>query len=74
MNAPQSLNDQIPVIPKPRFWRTDIRSTKIVDLGISLQERFGAEYAAAFLKQNGISIEVAIRVLSRPAERRRSGS
>jgi hypothetical protein len=45
-----------------------------VDLGISLQERFGAEYAAAFLKQNGISIEVAIRVLSRPAERRRSGS
>lgn len=55
---------------KPHFWRTDVRSTKIVDLGISLLDQFGAEYAAGFLKENGISVSVAIRVLAHPHQRR----
>ncbi|MGI4847756.1 MAG: hypothetical protein ACRYGK_06425 [Janthinobacterium lividum] len=56
---------------KPHFWRTDVRSTKIVDLGISLLDQFGAEYAAGFLKENGISFNVAIRVLAHPMQRRK---
>jgi hypothetical protein len=55
---------------KPFFWRHDVRSTRIVDLGISLQERFGVEYAAGFMKENGIPMSVAIRVLAHPLERR----
>lgn len=60
-----------PVLPKPRFWRHDYRSARIVDVGISLQGRFGANYAAAFLKENGINVEVALRVLSNPEKRRK---
>lgn len=70
MNA--SLNPVSPQIPggKPHFWRTDVRSTQIVDLGITLFDQFGAEYAAGFLKENGIPVSVAIRVLAHPHQRR----
>jgi hypothetical protein len=36
-----------------------------------LQEQFGVEHAAAFMKDNFIHLDVAMRVLLRPGERRR---
>lgn len=71
MTATEALADESTVLPKPRFWRHDYRSARIVDIGISLQSRFGASYAAAFLKENGVSMEVAVRVLSSPEKRRK---
>ncbi|MDB5841362.1 MAG: hypothetical protein JWQ23_3314 [Herminiimonas sp.] len=60
-----------PVSPGAHFVRRDFFSANIVELGISLQQDFGTKYAAKFLKDNWISIDVAARVLLRPAERRR---
>jgi len=54
-----------------RFARRDFLSAHIVEVGILLQEQFGVEHAAAFLKDNFIHLDVAMRVLLRPAERRR---
>jgi hypothetical protein len=59
------------VIPPPRFVRRDFLSAHIVETGIMLQQQYGTEHAAAFLKDNFIHLDVAMRVLLRPAERRR---
>jgi len=66
-----ALNSTESVLPKPRFWRHDDRTARIVNVAISLQKRFGANYAAAFLRENNISMEVALRVLSSPDKRRK---
>ncbi|MGI4850146.1 MAG: hypothetical protein ACRYGK_18705 [Janthinobacterium lividum] len=52
------------------FVRRDFFSANIVELGISLQEDFGTRYAAKFLKDNWITLDVAARVLLRPDQRR----
>lgn len=56
--------------PHQRFLRRDFLSAHVVEVGISLQEQFGTKYAAAFLKDNFIHLDVATRVLLRPAQRR----
>lgn len=55
----------------PRFVRRDFLSAHIIEVGILLQNQFGVEHAAAFLKNNFIHLDVAMRVLLRPSERRR---
>ena len=52
--------------------RHDLASEKAVDIGIRLQEILGTSDAAKFLKNNVIGIDVALRVLLRPAQRRRA--
>jgi hypothetical protein len=59
------------LIPPPRFVRRDFLSAHIVETGIMLQKEYGTEHAAAFLKDNFIHLDVAMRVLLRPSERRR---
>ncbi|MGI4848107.1 MAG: hypothetical protein ACRYGK_08230 [Janthinobacterium lividum] len=54
-----------------RFLRRDFLSAHVVEVGISLQEQFGTKYAAAYLKDNFIHLDVAQRVLLNPAQRRR---
>jgi hypothetical protein len=55
----------------PLSRRQDAQTASIVNQAILFQERIGTDYAAAFLSCKGINVEVAIRVLSRPKERRR---
>jgi hypothetical protein len=72
MSIPQEQIAAImPAIPPTRFVRRDFLSAHIVEVGILLQEQFGVEHAAAFLKDNFIHLDVAMRVLLRPSERRR---
>lgn len=60
----------MPPAPGQHFVRRDFFSANIVELGISLQQDFGTRYAAKFLKDNWITLEVATRVLLRPHQRR----
>ncbi len=55
-----------------RSMRHDLASEKAVEIGIRLQDILGTSDAAQFLKNNVIDIEVALRVLLRPEQRRKS--
>ena len=50
--------------------RTDSSSEYVVDIGLRLQEVLGTSDAAKFLEENNISINVTLRVLLHPAQRR----
>ena len=71
MSTQEQLVSSTPEITATRFVRRDFLSAHIVEVGLLLQEQFGVEHAAAFLKDNFIHLDVAMRVLLRPAERRR---
>lgn len=75
MDTIMTTQEQIAISTIPaaatRFARRDFLSAHIVEVGILLQDQFGVEHAAAFLKDNFIHLDVAMRVLLRPAERRR---
>ena len=58
-------------MPVPFARRQDVETAKVVNQAILLQERIGTDYAAAYLSCKGVSMDIAIRVLSRPWERRR---
>ena len=51
--------------------RTDHAMKNIVNQGISYQEIYGTPFAAAYMSTQGVNIEVALRVLSRPWQRRK---
>jgi hypothetical protein len=55
---------------RPTLMRRDLASEKAVDVGIGLQEVLGTRDAALFLKNNVIGIDVALRVLLHPGQRR----
>jgi hypothetical protein len=63
-----SDNPITPLQPSPR---RDCATEKAVEIGIRLQDVLGTRDAARFLKNNVVDIEIALRVLLRPAERRR---
>lgn len=71
MSTQQQLATSLPESASTRFVRRDFLSAHIVEVGLLLQEQFGVEHAAAFLKDNFIHLDVAMRVLLRPSERRR---
>ena len=50
--------------------RQDWTSARFVEEGITIQVVYGTRYAAAFLKNRMIDIDVALRVLLNPAQRR----
>ena len=50
--------------------RQDWTSARFVEEGITIQVVYGTRYAAAFLKNRMIDIDVALRVLLSPARRR----
>ncbi|WP_292932367.1 hypothetical protein [Noviherbaspirillum sp.] len=50
--------------------RSDFVTAEVVEKGIALQEVLGTKAAADFLRRKMIDMEVASRVLLRPAERR----
>ena len=51
--------------------RPDLKSAKVLETGISLQDMVGTAAAAGYLKSESIAMDVAARVLSQPAKRRR---
>lgn len=51
--------------------RHDKVSEQTVEIGIRLQEILGTNDAALFLRNNVIAIEVALRVLLQPKQRRK---
>ena len=71
MSTQQQFAIPTQAMPPTRFVRRDFLSAHIVEVGLLLQEQFGVEHAAAFLKDNFIHLDVAMRVLLRPSERRR---
>ena len=52
--------------------RLDWVKAKVVEEGITLQSVHGTDFAAAYLKSAKVDIDVAIRVLAHPNERRHS--
>ena len=74
MNTQEQIAISTPPVAPPRFVRRDFLSAHIVEVGILLQDQFGVEHAAAFLKDNFSHLDVAMRVLLRPSERRRPQS
>lgn len=71
MSTQEQYAPSLPEFASTRFVRRDFLSAHIVEVGLLLQEQFGVEHAAAFLKDNFIHLDVAMRVLLRPNERRR---
>lgn len=60
------------VFPEIARTRHDQISAELVEKGIALQEARGTTYAAKYLQAQWIGMNVALRVLAHPAERRRS--
>lgn len=54
--------------------RTDIVSALTVEIAIALQHLLGMKVAAQFLRRHKISIDIALRVLLRPYQRRQYGT
>ena len=50
--------------------RNNQQMAAIVERGIELQQLYGTKVAAAYLNSHSVNIEVTMRVLSRPWERR----
>ena len=71
MSTQEQFTNSLPAMTPTRFVRRDFLSAHIVEVGLLLQNQFGVEHAAAFLKDNFIHLDVAMRVLLRPSERRR---
>lgn len=58
--------------PEPvGLMRRDFTTAALVEEGIALQEQAGTKFAAVFLDYKGVPVDVALRVLLRPAERRK---
>ena len=55
------------------FSRRDIATAALVEEGIALQNQAGTKYAAVFLDYKGIPVDIALRVLLRPNQRRQMG-
>ena len=52
--------------------RRDFVTAALVEQSIALQNQAGTRYAAVFLDYKGVPVEVALRVLLRPQERRKT--
>lgn len=52
--------------------RPDTETSKIVELGVRLQQSHGKAFASEFLVRRAIPVNVIVRVLSDPPGRRRA--
>jgi hypothetical protein len=52
------------------FMRRDFVTAALVEQSISLQKQAGTRYAAVFLDYKGVPVDIALRVLLRPSQRR----
>lgn len=68
----QTQNEPPFVLTDPA--RRDIARAYAVEIAISIAGLVGTRQAAAFLKKHMVDIDVALRVLLRPSERRNYGN
>lgn len=71
MSQHEHSYSELRTVSLPFSRRMDVETAKVVNQGILFQQRLGTDYAAAYLSCRGINVDVALRVLSRPWERRR---
>ncbi|MEA5098677.1 MAG: hypothetical protein VB032_09110 [Burkholderiaceae bacterium] len=71
MDENNTPNDHAAEFADSSMRRQDVETARIVNQGLMFQERAGTDCAAAYLKNLGISLDVALRVLARPTERRK---
>lgn len=71
MSQPEQREREMWTFPTTTPTRVDSSSADLVEQGVKLQDIRGTDCAAEYLKTNGIEMEVAMRVLARPSERRR---
>ncbi|MBS1187200.1 MAG: hypothetical protein H6R04_1218 [Burkholderiaceae bacterium] len=70
MNQQHYFNDGIRTVTAPHSRRQDLETAKIVSQGILYQKKLGTDFAAAYMSNRGVKMDVALRVLSRPHLRR----
>jgi diaminopimelate epimerase len=70
MKRSSTKTDAKGIFPQVRRVRRDQISVELVEKGIALQEACGTSKAAKYLQSQWISMDVALRVLARPAQRR----
>lgn len=73
MDDQMQQKDGVWTFPEPCSSRPDLKSAKVIETGILLQDMIGTAAAAEFLKSESIAVDVAARVLSQPTKRRKSG-
>lgn len=56
------------------FMRRDLATAALVEQSIALQEQAGTSYAAVFLDYKGVPVDIALRVLLHPSQRRKPES
>ncbi|MBS1169816.1 MAG: hypothetical protein H6R01_734 [Burkholderiaceae bacterium] len=66
----QQFGSNLRAIPIPHSRRQDIETAKIVSQGIRYQQKLGTDFAASYMRTRGVKMDVALRVLSRPHQRR----
>lgn len=71
MNQTRQAIHQAPATQESRLSRADRHSAALVKKGITLQQIHGTEYAAEFLKEKDIDIEIVMRVLLGVSAKRR---
>ncbi len=71
MSQPRQANRQVSAKQEPTMSRADRHSAALVKKGITLQQIHGTEYAAEFLKEKDIDIEIVMRVLLGVSAKRR---
>lgn len=59
------------IAPLLQTRRVDLDTAEIVNQGVLFQEERGTTFAATYLKDHDVSMDIALRVLSHPRERRR---
>ncbi|MES2831847.1 MAG: hypothetical protein V4695_07645 [Pseudomonadota bacterium] len=59
------------IAPKPQISRADRSTAEIVRKGITLQQIHGTEYAAQFLREKNVDVDVIMRVLLNLSAKRR---
>jgi hypothetical protein len=58
--------------PLPRSPRPDAETSKVVEMGVRLQQSHGRAFASEFLVRRSIPVPVILRVLNDPPGRRRT--
>ena len=71
MNSNASQASSNPPDSTTGLMRRDFVTAALVEQSIALQNQAGTRYAAVFLDYKGVPVEVALRVLLRPQERRK---
>ena len=71
MNQQKAANPTSGPHPGSMLSRQDKATAAIVKKGVTLQQIHGTEYAAQFLREKNIDMEIVMRVLLKNSERRR---